>query len=280
MSTTYHAWQTMTVGDQGADVSHLQRLLAGDNRFDYDAEPGPITGVFSDETGAAVQRMKWHLGYPTSDITTQGGQRLRSFLVDEASPAFAELPDAYKAKMHARRGKTFGRGDGYPLSEHGTMLGRPYQGTHNDPDPSDPKHNWESCNAIDIGIPVGTTVLAVADDRFPRSDLARRRLGQRCQRRLAGFEPRHPVSDHEVEDPASEAAGRADEREPVLGSRSALASADEDVQDRAVDELDVREIDDKRRAAVVDAVDLALERRRRREVVLTTEGEHPDAVLV
>lgn len=164
MSTTYHAWQTMKVGDEGADVSHLQRLLAGGNRFDYDAEPGAITGVFSDETGAAVQRMKWHLGYPTGDITAQGGQRLRSFLVDEASPAFAELPDAYKAKMRARRGRTFGMSDdGYPLAEHGTMLGRPYQGTHNHPDPSDPKHNWESCNAIDIGIPVGTTVLAVAD---------------------------------------------------------------------------------------------------------------------
>lgn len=164
MSTTYHAWHTMKVGDQGGDVAHLQRLLAGANRFDYDAEPGPITGVFTDETGAAVQRMKWHLGYPTADMTTEGGQRLRSFLVDEGSPAFAELPDTYKAKMHARRGKTFGAtDDGYPLAKHGTIIGRPYQGTHNHPDPSDNEHNWESCNALDIATPTGTTVVAVAD---------------------------------------------------------------------------------------------------------------------
>lgn len=60
--TTYHAWNTMKVGDKSDDVEHLQRLLAGDNRVEYDAEPGPISGTFTDETGTAVERMKWHLG--------------------------------------------------------------------------------------------------------------------------------------------------------------------------------------------------------------------------
>src|SRR5947207_15513561 len=73
---TYHPWQTMKVGDKSEDVEHLQRLLAGANRVGYDADPGPITGAFTEETGAAVQRMKYHLGYPTRDISPLGGQRL------------------------------------------------------------------------------------------------------------------------------------------------------------------------------------------------------------
>ena len=162
---SYHPWQTMKVGDEGEDVSHLQQLLSGANRVGYDADSGPVTGVFTEATGAAVQRMKFHLGFPTRDLSPQAGQRLRSFLVDKTSPAFAELPAAYQAKMQARRGKTFQSALGipYPLAEHGKIIGRPYGGTHNHPDAGDDLHNWESCNAIDISIPVGTTVIAVAD---------------------------------------------------------------------------------------------------------------------
>ncbi len=46
--------------------------------------------------------------------------------------------------MRARRGKTFQSADGvpYPLADHGKIIGRPYQGTHNHPDADDDKHNW------------------------------------------------------------------------------------------------------------------------------------------
>jgi len=163
MSATYHPWQAMRVGDEGADVGHMQRLLADANRVGYDAEPGEISGTFTEATGAAVERMKWHLGYPTREITKQGGQRLRSFLVDKDSPAFDELPAEYTEKMHARRGKPFPGDAPYPLAERGTIIGRPNQGTHNHPNADDNMHNWESCNALDIGTPIGTTIIAVAD---------------------------------------------------------------------------------------------------------------------
>lgn len=55
------------MGDEGEDMSHSQQLLSGTNRVGYDADPGPVTGVFTEATGAAVQRMKFHLGYPTRD---------------------------------------------------------------------------------------------------------------------------------------------------------------------------------------------------------------------
>jgi murein DD-endopeptidase MepM/ murein hydrolase activator NlpD len=162
---SYHPWKRMKVGDEGEDVKHLQRLLGGDNRVGYDADPGPVTGVFDDVTAAAVQRAKYHLGFPTRNLSAEAGQQLRSFLVEKDSPAFAELPADYQAKMKARRGKTFESplDAPYPLAEHGTIIGRPYQGTHDHPGAGDDMHNWESCNAIDIGIPTGTTVIAVAD---------------------------------------------------------------------------------------------------------------------
>jgi len=47
-------------------------------------------------------------------------------------------------------------GPAYPLGVHGMLNGRPRQGTHN-------LGNWQSDNAIDINIPVGTPVYAIED---------------------------------------------------------------------------------------------------------------------
>jgi murein DD-endopeptidase MepM/ murein hydrolase activator NlpD len=44
----------------------------------------------------------------------------------------------------------------YPLADKGPVIGTPYGGTHS-------LGNWESDNAIDISVPVGTAVYAVAD---------------------------------------------------------------------------------------------------------------------
>lgn len=48
----------------------------------------------------------------------------------------------------------------YPLAKRGHLIGTPGQGTHSW---SAPPNNWESDNALDIAIPNGTNVLAVAD---------------------------------------------------------------------------------------------------------------------
>ena len=45
---------------------------------------------------------------------------------------------------------------GYPLSKRGSLIGTPFAGTHN-------LGNWQSDNAVDIGVPTGTIVAAVRD---------------------------------------------------------------------------------------------------------------------
>ena len=44
----------------------------------------------------------------------------------------------------------------YPLAAHGPIIGTPYHGTHT-------RGNWQSDNALDIAIPNGTPVIALAD---------------------------------------------------------------------------------------------------------------------
>jgi murein DD-endopeptidase MepM/ murein hydrolase activator NlpD len=49
-----------------------------------------------------------------------------------------------------------GGGSHYPLGKHGPLIGTPYVGTHR-------LGNWQSDNAVDISVPVGTPMLALDD---------------------------------------------------------------------------------------------------------------------
>ena len=70
----------------------------------------------------------------------------------------------------------------YPSKAQGALIGRPGQGTHSFLKPPD---NWESDNAIDISLPFGTELVAVADGTIgpqfgPLNSADPRFLGQRC----------------------------------------------------------------------------------------------------
>jgi hypothetical protein len=45
---------------------------------------------------------------------------------------------------------------GYPAGKHGKLIGAPHQGTHT-------LGNWQSDNAVDIALPIGTPILAATD---------------------------------------------------------------------------------------------------------------------
>lgn len=58
-----------------------------------------------------------------------------------------------------------GSGVGPPLAVRGVINGRPGQGTHNG---APPFNNWQSSNAIDIAVPIGTAVLSPVDGSVVR----------------------------------------------------------------------------------------------------------------
>jgi murein DD-endopeptidase MepM/ murein hydrolase activator NlpD len=51
-----------------------------------------------------------------------------------------------------------GASGGYPLGAHGTLIGTPFAGTHT-------LGNWQSDNAVDLGVPIGTAMIAVDSGR-------------------------------------------------------------------------------------------------------------------
>lgn len=157
-------------GSSGSDVEFAQRLLKK-NRTRWSFYDGPIDGRFGEGTKLAVLKAKWRLGYPSARINGRFGEGLQSFLVPADWQAYRRLPLAYRIRLRARLGRglpdkyrpSLAVSPGYPLGRKGEQIGFPYQGTHSHPYASDPMHNWESCNAVDIGVPEGTPVLAVAD---------------------------------------------------------------------------------------------------------------------
>jgi len=75
-------------------------------------------------------------------------------------PAPAPAPAAAPTTFAQALAFADGAGGGalvYPLAAHGDLIGMPYRGTHT------LYGNWESDNAVDVKVPTGTPVLAVAD---------------------------------------------------------------------------------------------------------------------
>lgn len=86
------------------------------------------------------------------DIAASGGQRIPPWDSDPGSSVPAEAQG-----VSPRRLVPLARGLIYPLAARGKIIGLPYQGTHAQ------LAGWESRNAVDIAVPYGTPVYAVAD---------------------------------------------------------------------------------------------------------------------
>lgn len=166
MSHEYHEWPALREGSHGADVLRLQQFLAGGSRHHVNFHPGPVDGVFGAQTGDAVQRAKWFLGFPVGRITREVGQQFRAYMADLKYPRAQRLSPVMYARHLQRSGKPYPgleQGKPYPFPTHHTIIGTPYIGTHSHPSPGDDMHNWQSCNAVDIAVPYGTRTLALMD---------------------------------------------------------------------------------------------------------------------
>lgn len=154
------------LGSKGQRVRDAQWLMAGHNVFHLETldagrtMPGHHNGVNIDgdagpATAQAFHDTKWLLGYPKAEVDRKFGQHVRAYLLgDEKLPApYRKRRRARLATHHARSGRF------YPVGIKGPLIGFPGQGTHSFVDPPD---NWESDNAVDISIAVGTPVYAIS----------------------------------------------------------------------------------------------------------------------
>lgn len=129
-------------------------------------DPGPIDGLKGPLTRAAMRKYEAKLGKSAADdlnvdpswaefprdrrdASTSGNDSSLDLPRRDGAPP-APPNDPGKGPLDAPGNLA------YPLPVRGQINGRPYQGTHS-------RGNWQSDNAIDLNIPVGTPIYAVAD---------------------------------------------------------------------------------------------------------------------
>ena len=129
-------------------------LLAGHNVFGKAFFFGPFNGKFGAAAGRAATNAKLFLGYPDDQLEPSFGPRLHDYLLGTRKQTRTMLA------RQAQRGFGPPRKYVYPAKKTGNLIGFPGQGTHSF---VDNPNNWESDNAIDIALPFGTALVAVAD---------------------------------------------------------------------------------------------------------------------
>jgi murein DD-endopeptidase MepM/ murein hydrolase activator NlpD len=141
----------------GSDVVALQQVV--NRRFEEFKVGVRIAedGEFGPETRKAARRVAFALGAATADYERGITPALRSKLRRPSRRTAAELERARNRRPWLRKLRAATTASGtYPLGVHGPIIGTPYHGTHT-------RGNWQSDNALDIAVPVGTPVIALAD---------------------------------------------------------------------------------------------------------------------
>jgi murein DD-endopeptidase MepM/ murein hydrolase activator NlpD len=133
-------------------VSRANLALMGHNIFQKQTLWQHTSSVFDTHSAQAAKNMKWWLGYPLSQCAPNYGDALDGYLHGRKK---------LSAAMHARRvARHYEKPPFvYPLGRRGTLIGVPGVGTHSW---TEPPNNWQSDNAVDLGVPIGTKVVAVS----------------------------------------------------------------------------------------------------------------------
>src|SRR3712207_5792861 len=150
---------------EGEDVKELQEALNKhlERHADIheDADHLAADGLYGRATRNAYKWVGWYVtGFLKNTI--DGGATMHA---QEYIRGLRPLTDQHKARAGQRRKDLATDRDGaykpgYPLARKGALIGTPGQGTHSwEVAP----HNWQSDNAIDLGVPKGTGVYAVVD---------------------------------------------------------------------------------------------------------------------
>ncbi len=148
----------LKVGDKdepgGSQHCHgAQFLMSGHNVFQREWYDGKIDGNFGPKSGAAAKRCKFDIGYATENVLPTFGPQLAAYLKGEKTRT---LEMVRRANLRANKFV-------WPTDPHGNVVGFPGIGTHSF---RFPPNNWESDNAWDIAVPMGSKVVAIADGKI------------------------------------------------------------------------------------------------------------------
>ena len=135
-----------------ADLNDRMQRWGIDLRIEED-------GVYGPATRTMARRVLRGLGVVPAAYEHGITPELRSLIRNPARRTSQQLTRARanRAWLRALRKRytVGGGGSGrYPLGKRGKLIGTPHAGTHT-------LGNWQSDNAVDIGVPVGTTMLAL-----------------------------------------------------------------------------------------------------------------------
>jgi murein DD-endopeptidase MepM/ murein hydrolase activator NlpD len=147
--------ETLSKGSKGRNVLDAKYLMNGHNVFGIDTFKGDLKSeVYGQGAEDAARSMKYKIGYSKASINGTFGNALLAYLTGKKKRGPLMVA---RAKARAQKEKA---GFHWPLGTRGKLIGFPGVGTHSY---SSPPNNWESDRAWDISVPVGTTVLAMAD---------------------------------------------------------------------------------------------------------------------
>jgi hypothetical protein len=152
----------------GEDIEAFQQALNGHLATYAGLHEGSdqlITdGSYGPATRSAFRWVGWYVtGFPTATIHRGAGVEAQQLIRDPSG-----LTDRHRRRAEQRRRDLASESDGpaapgYPLGLRGVVIGRPGEGTHSW---ERAPNNWQSDNAIDIGVPKGTGVYAVVAGRI------------------------------------------------------------------------------------------------------------------
>lgn len=152
---THDAW-LLTEGYRDSDhpgTAHARSaewLLTGHNVFGHAWYDGGLDGIFGPRAADASHHCKYDIGYEDGELEPTFGPRLRDYLTGAKQSTLN-----MKRLAEERRPKIL-----WPTQPRGVVIGWPGQGTHSF---KLPPNNWESDNAWDIAVPLGSDIVALAD---------------------------------------------------------------------------------------------------------------------